>query len=302
MTVRGKRAGQGARRVRPLLGIIGGSGLYDLPELKNVEQRSIRTPFGAPSGKLILGDLGATRLAFIARHGPGHRLMPSEINYRANVWALKKLGAERVLAFSAVGSMREELPPGDMVVVGQYIDQTRCRPRSFFGEGVVAHVPLADPTCPAFSEQVARCAEAAVGKVRRSGTYVCIEGPQFSTRAESALFRSWGVDVIGMTNLPEARLAREAELCYASLALCTDYDCWHANESDVSAKTVVEVMKRNVENARKVIRALASDTTWADALPPCACPTALDGAIMTTSKIPTETGRRLALLLERARR
>jgi 5'-methylthioadenosine phosphorylase len=241
------------------LGIIGGSGLYDLPGLTEIEEVTLSTPFGAPSDVIVRGRLGQTVLLFLPRHGRGHRIAPHQINYRANVFALKVLGAQQVLSVSAVGSLKEEIQPGDMVVVDQFVDRTRTRPSTFFEDhGIVAHVSLADPTDAALSSAVQAAVLEVGGRVHMGGTYVCMEGPQFSTRAESNLYRSWGADVIGMTNLPEAKLAREAELPYASLAMATDYDCWHASAAAVSVEAVIAVLNHNVEVARKTVSALVT--------------------------------------------
>jgi 5'-methylthioadenosine phosphorylase len=243
--------------VSATLGIIGGSGLYDLSELTDVTQLDIETPYGRPSDRLTRGKLGDTQLLFLPRHGRGHRLTPHAIDYRANVCAMKLAGATHLLSVSAVGSMKEEIAPGHLVVPDQYIDLTKRRISSFFDEGMVAHVPFADPVCSDLAAAVAAAAEGTGAKVHFGGTYVCMEGPQFSTRAESRLYRSWGVSVIGMTAMPEAKLAREAELPYATLALATDYDCWHESEEDVSVEAVIAVMHANVERARRAIVALA---------------------------------------------
>lgn len=240
-----------------VLGVIGGSGLYEIDGLTNVEEVTVDTPFGAPSDAVVRGRLGDTTLLFLPRHGRGHRIAPHEIPFRANVCALKKLGARQLVSISAVGSMREAIAPGDFVVADQVIDLTKRRVSTFFEEGIVGHVGFADPVCPALSEALAAGAERAGAKVHRKGTYVCIEGPQFSTRAESRLYRSWDVSVIGMTALPEAKLAREAELPYALLALATDYDCWHSTEEDVTVEAVLAVMKKNVATARRAIAELA---------------------------------------------
>lgn len=247
------------------LGVLGGSGLYEMEGLSHVREVVVETPFGAPSDAIIVGTLGETELLFLPRHGRGHRWSPSKINYRANLFALKQLGAEQIVSVSAVGSMQESIAPGDMLIPNQYIDRTKARASSFFDDfGIVAHVGFADPTDAALSEALAKAADAVTAgsdavasRVHRGGTYVCIEGPQFSTRAESELFRSWGCHVIGMTNLPEARLAREAELPYASLNLVTDYDCWHQGHDDVTLEAVLAVMHQNVAKARQVLRAVA---------------------------------------------
>lgn len=241
-----------------VVGVIGGSGLYEMSELERVEELRLDTPFGEPSDAIVSGFIGETRYLFLPRHGRGHRFPPHRINYRANVLALKLAGAEQIISVSAVGSMKESIAPGDLVLVDQFIDRTRHRPNTFFeDDGVVAHVEFADPIDAALQEVLYRAALAAGVRVHRGGTYVCIDGPQFSTRAESNLFRSWGVDVIGMTNLPEARLAREAELPYATIALATDYDCWHQTEESVNVEAVVACLRQNVERARQILRGVA---------------------------------------------
>lgn len=277
------------------LGVIGGSGLYEMDGVTELEELRVETPFGAPSDALIRAKLGETTLLFLPRHGRGHRIAPSEINARANIAALKILGATHVVSISAVGSMREEIAPGDLVVVDQFIDMTKRRVSTFFEQGVVGHVSFADPVCPAMQRAVVQAAEQASGsKVHRRGTYVCIEGPQFSTKAESHLYRSWGVDVIGMTAMPEAKLAREAELPYATLALSTDYDCWHEVHGAVSVEALLAVLGRNIAAARRTLVALAG------ALPdPQESPSsrALDGAIMTApSHVSADVRARLAWL------
>lgn len=280
-----------------VLAIIGGSGLYDVESLENVEERWVATPYGAPSDAVIRGRMKGTdtTVLFLPRHGRGHRIPPSAINYRANVCALKLLGATHVLSVSAVGSMKEEIAPGDLVVVDQFIDLTKRRVSTFFDERVAAHVSFADPVCPILADAVYEAAKTTGATTHRGGTYVCIEGPQFSTRAESHVYRSWGVSVIGMTNMPEAKLAREAELPYATLALSTDYDCWHTTEAAVSVEAVVATLKGNVEKARAVARALAR------ALPDVAkspARHALTGAIMTAqAAIPADARSPLAWLL-----
>jgi 5'-methylthioadenosine phosphorylase len=242
-----------------VLGIIGGSGLYDIEGLEGVEEVRVATPFGDPSDAVVRGRLGDTTLLFLPRHGRGHRIAPHEIPFRANVCALKKLGATHLVSISAVGSMKEAIAPGDFVVADQLIDLTKRRPSTFFEDGLVGHVGFADPVCEHMAEALAGAARRAGAKVHAGGTYVCIEGPQFSTRAESLLYRSWGVSVIGMTALPEAKLAREAELPYALLALATDYDCWHESEEDVTVEAVLAVMKTNVVAARRAIVELSRD-------------------------------------------
>ena len=277
-----------------ILGVLGGSGLYDLDGLTDPGEEEVSTPFGAPSAPVVSGSLGSTRLLFLPRHGRGHRYAPSEINYRANVFALKTLGAERVLSVSAVGSLREGLAPGDFVLPDQFIDKTYRRASTFFGDGVVGHVGFSDPTCPAFAGAVAAAAAPGGKRLHRGGTYVCMEGPQFSTRAESQLHRSWGADVIGMTAATEAKLCREAEVCFASLALVTDYDAWHADEAPVSVEAVVAVLRANVAGAREVVRRLGEHVAKA---PPCGCASAAAHAIISApDAITAEARGRLRLL------
>lgn len=281
-----------------VLAIIGGSGLYDVESLEDVEERWVATPYGAPSDAVIRGRMKGTdtTVLFLPRHGRGHRVPPSAINYRANLCALKLLGATHVLSVSAVGSMKEEIAPGDLVVVDQFIDLTRRRVSTYFDERVAAHVSFADPVCPILAAAVYEAAKSTGATTHRGGTYVCIEGPQFSTRAESHVYRSWGVSVIGMTNMPEAKLAREAELPYATLALSTDYDCWHATEAAVSVEAVVATLKGNVEKARAVARALARALPDVSKSP---ARNALAGAIMTApNAIPADARAQLAWLLE----
>lgn len=285
------------RDTRAVLGVIGGSGLYDLPGLGGVRREKVTTPFGDPSDAVVVGRLGDEEIAFLPRHGAGHRLTPSEVPYRANVHALKQLGVTRLISVSAVGSMKEEIEPGHLVLPSQFIDRTFARPKTFFGEGVVAHVAFADPVCPQFHQHLQAACFAAGASVHAGGTYLCIEGPQFSTRAESELYRSWKISVIGMTAMPEAKLAREAELCYATLALATDYDCWHTGHESVTVAQVVETMHKNVALAREVIRnaALALGRLGARS---CGCGHALDAAVMTApSQIPPAARERLSLLL-----
>ncbi len=268
-----------------------------MEDLKNVRQVSVRTPFGDPSDSLIVGELEGRAVAFLPRHGRGHRIAPSEINFRANVYAMKKIGADAVLSISAVGSMKERIRPGDIVVVDQFVDHTKFRPNTFFTDGVVGHIAFADPVCPVLSRIAHAAARKVVRRVHRGGTYLCIEGPAFSTRAESGIYRKWGVDVIGMTNMPEAKLAREAGICYAALALATDYDCWHESEDDVSVESILALLRRNVENSKRIVRQVAR------ALPlsgNCGCAEALKHAILTDpGKVPAAARRRLSLLIGR---
>jgi 5'-methylthioadenosine phosphorylase len=277
------------------IGIIGGSGLYDLPGLTDVRWRRVRTPFGDPSDELCCGELDGRRVVFLPRHGRGHRLMPTEVNFRANIWSLKSVGVEWVVSISAVGSMREEIRPLDLVIPDQFIDATRRRVSSFFGDGIVAHVGMAEPVCPELAATLEKAARQTPAGVHRGGTYVCIEGPQFSTKAESRVYRSWGVDVIGMTNVPEAKLAREAELCYATLALVTDYDVWHDSHETVTVENVIAYLMKNVETAKEVLRRVVPAVTETRT---CGCPSLLQSAVITSPKsFPLATRRRLDLLL-----
>lgn len=280
------------------LAIIGGSGLYDLEGLTELRELRVETPFGEPSDAVIAGKLGTLQLFFLPRHGRGHRLAPHRINYRANMFALKQLGADQVLSISAVGSLREDVHPGDLVVVDQYIDRTRGRASTFFDDyGIVAHVGFGDPVDRALSEATRDAALEIGAKVHWGGTYVCMDGPQFSSRAESELYRSWGATVIGMTNLPEAKLAREAELPYASLAMVTDYDCWHQSETAVSVEAVIQVLHANVHKARATIAALATRIPDASKSP---ASSALQYAILTAPElIAPATRQALAPLLRK---
>ncbi len=261
-----------------VIGVIGGSGLYQMDGLEGVREIEVKTPFGKPSDKLVCGRLGKAQMVFLPRHGRGHRWLPTEVNFRANIFALKKLGVERIISVSAVGSLREEIAPGHIVVPDQFIDRTTQRPSTFFGRGLVAHVSLADPFCRDLAAVLADAARAEGGQVQAGGTYLCMEGPQFSTRAESRLYRSWGAHVIGMTNLQEAKLAREAEICFATLALATDYDCWNEHAGDVEIEQVLAVLKQNVELAQKTIRRAAGLLgDWRS----CGCASALKHAMIT---------------------
>ena len=275
-----------------IVGIIGGSGMYEMDGLEILREEQVRTPFGDPSDRYVVGRLDGRPVAFLARHGRAHSLMPSELNFRANIYGFKLLGAEWILSASAVGSMREEIKPLDILIPDQFFDRTRGRIGTFFGNGLVAHVSLADPTCPVLGEVLYRAGTQAGARMHRGGTYLCMEGPQFSTRAESRIYRGWGVDVIGMTNLQEAKLAREAEICYATMALVTDYDVWHETEDDVSVESVVAVLRQNVRTARVILREAVR------MIPPartCACGHALRDAIITArERIPAEVKRDLA--------
>jgi 5'-methylthioadenosine phosphorylase len=283
------------------IGIIGGSGLYKMEALKDVEEVQLDTPFGAPSDALIVGTLEGTRVAFLARHGRNHHLMPSELPFRANIHAMKQLGVEYLISASAVGSLKEEAKPLDMVIPDQFIDRTKNRVSTFFGEGIVAHIAFADPVCNKLAEVVADAVaslELPDVTLHRGGTYVCMEGPAFSTKAESNLYRSWGATIIGMTNLPEAKLAREAEIAYATLALVTDYDCWHPDHDSVTVEMVIANLQRNATNAQKVIQ----ETVRRLAENPFVSEThsALKYAILTQlDKVPAATKEKLALLLKK---
>lgn len=263
------------------LAVIGGSGLYDLPGLTDTRWVAVETPWGTPSDEVFLGRLGDAELAFLPRHGRGHRVPPSEVNYRANIAALKQLGVTDVLSLSAVGGLRADLPPGTFVVVDQFIDRTFAREKSFFGRGLVAHVSMADPVCPRLGDHVqAALAQQGVPHVR-GGTYLAMEGPQFSTRAESELYRSWNCSVIGMTNMPEAKLAREAELCYCSVSMVTDFDCWHPAHDAVTVDAIIRVLLSNAAAAKTLVAGLAGTITADTAGPACSCRHALDHALIT---------------------
>jgi 5'-methylthioadenosine phosphorylase len=282
----------------PTCAIVGGSGLYAIAAMEHVEERRVETPFGEPSDVVRIGTIEGRRVAFLARHGREHRLLPGEINYRANVFALKSVGVERILSVSAVGSLAPRIRPRDVVLVDQFIDRTSRRPVTFFGDGIAVHVSLADPVCPETRAVLLAAAGGESREVHDGGTYVCIEGPAFSTRAESRLYRSWGADVIGMTNLPEARLAREAEMCYATLALATDYDCWHAEEDDVNVETLLENLRANGETAGRVVRAAVMRIPERGA--GCSCADALTRAILTPLReIPASIRQRLLPILGR---
>ena len=276
------------------IGVIGGSGLYEIEGLENVSTKKVNTPFGDPSDDFTFGSLGGIDMVFLPRHGKGHRLTPSELPFRANIWAMKSLGVERIISVSAVGSLREDIEPGHAVIIDQFIDRTRgTRQSTFFGDGIVAHVPFADPVCPALSDILLDATRKIGWRSHKGGTYINMEGPQFSTRAESHLYRSWGADIIGMTNLQEAKLAREAEICYATLALSTDYDCWH--EEDVTVDQILKIIASNVGNAKKAI---------AEAIPHipherfCVCANALQGTIISNpSVIPEETKEKLSIII-----
>jgi 5'-methylthioadenosine phosphorylase len=279
------------------IGIIGGSGLYSMPGFEAQEEATIDTPFGRPSDNYVLGRLSGRRVAFLARHGRGHRLSPSELNFRANIYGMKSLGVERIISLSAVGSLKEEHRPLDFVIPDQFYDRTRGRASTFFGEGLVAHVSFADPVCPELAGLVACACQAAGVHAKKGGTYLCMEGPAFSTKAESNLYRSWGMDVIGMTNLQEAKLAREAEICYVTLAMVTDYDCWHSDHDAVTVNEIVANLGKNAANACKVV---AEAVARMPAGRGCQCGSALSHAIITDrSLVPAATRQKLGILIEK---
>lgn len=279
------------------IGIIGGSGLYAIEGLTDIKQVSVDTPWGKPSDEFITGELSGARLAFLPRHGKGHKLLPSEINYRANIYAMKKLGAEWIISVSAVGSMKEDIAPGHVVIPSQFYDHTKSRASTFFGDGIAAHVSMADPVCPELARALERAARGERATVHMGGTYICMEGPQFSSRAESEIYRKWGVDIIGMTNMPEAKLAREAEICYATLALSTDYDCWHEGHGDVTVDDIIATVNRNVELAKRVVaRAVTVISETRD----CICSRSLENAIITSpDAISPEARDRLGIIIKR---
>jgi len=281
---------------QPVLGVIGGSGLYEIEGLTDVKEVKISTPFGDPSDLFITGQLDGVTMVFLPRHGRGHRLLPSEVPYRANIYGMKQLGVERIISVSAVGSMKEEIVPGHIVIPDQFFDRTQGkRASTFFGEGIVGHVQFADPVCADLSQVLFDSAREVGATVHQGGTYICIEGPNFSTRAESNIYRSWGVDIIGMTNIPEARLAREAEICYGTVALATDYDCWHSEHEDVSVEAVIAIIQQNVATARNIIKAAASRLGAARG---CSCGEALKFAVMTHKEtIPAATRKKIDLLV-----
>jgi 5'-methylthioadenosine phosphorylase len=277
------------------VGVIGGSGLYEMKALKEVREVKVDTPFGKPSDNYILGTLDGIQMVFLPRHGRGHRLFPSELNYRANIYGMKKLGVEWIISISAVGSMREDIRPGDILIPDQFFDRTSKRISTFFGNGIVAHVAFADPICPKLSAFLFSAGKDAGADIHMGGTYMCMEGPQFSTRAESNIYRAWGVNVIGMTNIPEAKLAREAEICYATMALITDYDCWHEHEEDVTIEAVIAIINKNTALAQQIIQGAIKkipDTRN------CICATSLKDAILTSPEyIPAKVKKDLELII-----
>jgi len=281
--------------LRAQIGIIGGSGLYSMPGFEAHNEVTIDTPWGNPSANYVVGTLAGKPVAFLARHGRGHRLMPSELNFRANIYGMKSLGVERILSLSAVGSLKEEHRPLDFVIPDQFFDRTRGRGSTFFGDGLVAHISFADPVCPQLSGVVHEAARASAVNAKKGGTYLCMEGPAFSTKAESKVYRTWGMDVIGMTNLQEAKLAREAEMCYVTVAMVTDYDCWHPHHDAVTVSDIIANLNKNAENASKVVAAAVA------AMPAertCKCGSALAHAIITDrSLVPESTRKKLDLII-----
>lgn len=285
------------------IGIIGGSGLYQMPELKDVEEVSVETPFGAPSDAFIVGTLEGERVAFLPRHGRGHRHLPTELPFRANIYAMKLLGVERILSASAVGSLQEQYAPLDMVIPDQFFDRTRARTQesTFFGEGIIGHITFAHPVCGDLGDVLEESCRVAEVSVHRGGTYLCMEGPAFSTKAESNVYRSWGMDIIGMTNLQEAKLAREAEICYATLALVTDYDCWHEGHDAVSVEAVIEYLNKNVRNAQVIMREAVRRLAVAERT--CACGSAIKNAIFTAPELwPEATTKKLDAIIKKYRK
>ena len=283
---------------RATIGVIGGSGVYQIEGLREVKEVKVKTPFGEPSDSIVTGVLGNQRIAFLPRHGRGHRIMPNELPVRANIYALKSLGVERIVSISAVGSLREDFAPLDIVIPDQLFDRTKMRPLSFFGDGLVVHISFADPFCPELSQVLYAAAQKAGARVHKGGAFVVIDGPQFSTKAESNTYRQWKMDIIGMTALPEAKLAREAEMCYATVAMVTDYDVWHPSHDSVSVDMVVENLLKNAEMGKRIVRYAA------DEIPSernnCPCPNALRDSIITArDRIPAKSRRTLALLLDK---
>jgi len=280
-----------------IVGVIGGSGLYEMEGLEDLQTITLKTPFGEPSDAYIVGHLEGVKVVFLPRHGKGHRIQPSSVNFRANIFGMKKLGAEWIIGVSAVGSMKESIHPGDMVIPNQFIDQTKGRPSTFFSDGIVGHISFADPVCPVLSRILFEAGKEVGAAVQKDGTYICIEGPQFSTRAESRLYRTWGVDVIGMTNIPEAKLAREAEICYSTIAFATDYDCWHESAEDVSIGEVLRILAQSTKIAKSAIRlAIKRLPEKRD----CLCSNALKYAMITAKKfIPEKTKKDLEPIIEK---
>lgn len=278
-----------------ILGIIGGSGLYQMEGLTNVREESVDTPFGSPSDKLVFGEIKGKKLVFLPRHGKGHRILPSEINYAANIYALKVSGVKKVISVSAVGSLKKEIKPGDMVIVDQFFDFTKNRKSTFFGGGIVAHVSMAEPVCPYLRKILIESCKNLNVACHEGGTYICIEGPQFSTKAESFFYKNNGFDVIGMTNATEAKFAKEAELCYATIAMATDYDCWHEEEENVTADMIIKILLENAEKAKKIIKESASKIDFMKS-GLCSCNSSLRQAVVTAKKdVPDETLKKLSI-------
>jgi len=289
---------KGAASAKASIGVLGGTGLYDIEGLEDRSEVRVATPFGDPSEAYVLGTLEGRRVAFLARHGRGHRLLPAEVNYRANIFGFKSLGVERIVSVNSVGSLREDIRPRDIVLADQFFDRTR-RPNTFFGDGLVAHVSLGQPVCPELVRALGGAAEALGLRVHRRGTYVCIDGPAFSTKAESLAYRSWGCDVIGMTAATEARLCREAEICYATLSLATDYDVWHETEEPVTVELILQNLAHNIAHAREVLRRAVAGLGAAGTRG-CECGSALKNAIVTAPEaVPAATRRKLGLLVDK---
>ena len=278
------------------IGIIGGSGLYDIEGIENIENVKLDTPFGSPSGEFTLGRLKGREVVFLPRHGKGHKILPSELNYRANIYGMKKLGVERIISVSAVGSLKEEIKPQDFLLPDQFVDRTnQARRTTFFGQGIVAHIGFAEPICPTLRKKLFQSAKELGLNIHPKGTYLNMEGPAFSTRAESHLYKSWGMDVIGMTNMPEARLCREAQICYVSLTMVTDYDCWHTEEETVSADLIIQNMRKNVQNAKRLIKLAVTNIPE---MRDCLCAQALKDAIVTSpEEISAETRKKLDIII-----
>ncbi len=278
------------------IGIIGGSGLYDIEGIENIENVKLDTPFGSPSGEFTLGRLKGREVVFLPRHGKGHKILPSELNYRANIYGMKKLGVERIISVSAVGSLKEEIKPQDFLLPDQFVDRTnQARRTTFFGQGIVAHIGFAEPVCPTLRKKLFQSAKELGLNIHPKGAYLNMEGPAFSTRAESHLYKSWGMDVIGMTNMPEARLCREAQICYVSLTMVTDYDCWHTEEETVSADLIIQNMRKNVQNAKRLIKLAVTNIPE---MRDCLCAQALKDAIVTSpEEISAETRKKLDIII-----
>jgi len=277
------------------VGLIGGTGLYEIDGIEKIKIQKVDTPFGKPSDNILTGELNGVRIAFISRHGKGHKLLPSEINYRANIYALKKIGVKRIISVSAVGSLKEEFKPGSIVVVDQFFDRTYKRENTFFGNGVVTHVSMAEPVCKNLARILFDTGKMLGYEIHERGSYLCIEGPQFSTKAESGAYRELGFDVIGMTNMPEAKLAREAEMCYATLALVTDYDCWHESKEPVTVEMIIDTLNKNIFRAKEIIRHAIKEIAAERA---CLCQNALKDAIVTSREyIPVSVRKKLSLII-----